>query len=298
MKKCLLWGTGRIFNAYANMVKYHEEHGHFAVVGVTSNIDVYDRRRGYTCIAKSDLKEIEYDFVIMMADGVVLKEIRTELLELGVAPEKIFTYKILSMEDFSIERLENLKKNPPTILSNNCWGGITYHSLDLEFTSPLINMFVRDGSYLKLLSNLRYYMETPLEDGGTAVNPVTGEVYPLGKCGDVTLHFNHASSFEEANRDWEKRKKRINWDNLFVMMYTESKKSADAFDLLPYEKKICFVPFNSDKASHRYVELCEKKGMEDVPFWAIVNGMASGTYPYYDVVDLVENANVRKIVEI
>ncbi len=35
----------------------------------------------------------------------------------------------------------------------------------------------------------------------------------------LTLHFNHDSVAEEARDKWERRKKRINRDNLYVIMY-------------------------------------------------------------------------------
>ena len=53
-------------------------------------------------------------------------------------------YYEVFIRELGIEVVDlNLRKNPPSIFSKNCWGGLTYHSLDLEFTSPFINMFLR-----------------------------------------------------------------------------------------------------------------------------------------------------------
>lgn len=41
----------------------------------------------------------------------------------------------------------------------------------------------------------------------------------MAKIKDITLHFNHAKTEEEARYNWERRKQRINYDNLFIIMY-------------------------------------------------------------------------------
>ena len=79
------------------------------------------------------------------------------------------------------------------------------------------------------------------------------------------------------------------------MMHTDDTRLAQEFANLQYEKKICFVPFESEETSLVYVELCERTKIE---LWPLVIGMATGHYPYYDVFDLSEEAKITKIVEI
>ena len=38
-----------------------------------------------------------------------------------------------------------------------------------------------------------------------------------------------------------------------------------------------------------------KGDMAKLPFWRIINGMARGEYPYYDVVDLIGEGKFNKI---
>ena len=40
---------------------------------------------------------------------------------------------------------------------------------------------------------------------------------PTGLLGDIKINFMHYKSFEEGVMKWEQRKKRINWDNLFLV---------------------------------------------------------------------------------
>jgi len=298
MKKVLLWGMGKCFSEHIYTIKYYEIIGKIYVLGVTSNMSAYQEFDGYKYIRKSDIKTVEFDCIIVMADGMVYKQILNEAFSLGITKEKIFNYRVLNIRGFDIDKYIKLKKNTPSILSNNCWGGLTYHSLDLEFTSPFINMFETIPDYLKLLKDLKKYMTEELELISTQYEESQNIYYPIVKCGDVTLHFNHYSSFEEAKLYWEKRKRRINWDNLLVMMYTEDFDLANEFIKLPYKRKFCFVPFASDEKELIHIEFRNKGNMEKLPFWKSVNGMASGEYPYYDVLDLVGEGKFNKIENI
>lgn len=288
MKKVLLWGMGKCFIENVNVIKYHQVTKTFSVVGVTSNISVYEEFYGYKYIKKCDINTTEYDYIVVIAEEKTYKEILTEAVSYGIARDVIFSYKVLSVPNFDIDRYMYLRKNTPSILIDNCWGGITYHRLDLEFKSPLINMFESTSDYLKLLKNLKQYMSYELElieynaDGADGISH-----YPVVRCGDVTLHFNHYHTFEEAKSCWERRKQRINYDNLLVMMYTEEPEFANEFLKLPYKKKFCFVPFARDEKELIHVQFRNKGDMTNLPFWGIVNYMAWGSFPYYDVWDLL-----------
>lgn len=295
MKKVLLWGMGKCFREYINVIKYYEILDSFLVVGVTSNMSVYEEFYGYKYIKKSDINSVEFDCIIVMTEEKAYKQILNEAFSLCIPRERIFHYKVLSIQGFDIDKYINLRMNTPSIFVNNCWGGLTYHSLDLEFTSPLINMFESDADYLKLLKNLKKYMNEELELISTRYEENLNIYYPVVKCGDITLYFNHYSSFEEAKICWEKRKRRIKWDNLLVMMYTENPDIANEFIKLPYKKKFCFVPFASDEKELIYIEFRNKGEMAKLPFWKIVNGMATGQYPYYNVCDLLEEGKFNII---
>lgn len=68
--------------------------------------------------------------------------------------------------------------------------------------------------------------------------------YPVGCLGDITLHFMHYSSATEAEQAWNRRKARINWDNLFVLMSDRdgcTEEMLREFDALPYRNKVVFT---------------------------------------------------------
>ncbi len=290
--KCLLWGTGLIFKKYINQIKFHEACGNLEIVGVTSNEKVFVKYRDITFIEKQELTKIEFDYIICMTGKGAYIQIVEEAQELGLK-KCIFSYEIFSHSRVELHKYMELKKNTPSIFSNNCWGGVTYSDLDLEFKSPMINMFVREQDYLKLLGNPKQYMSYSLELKECLYTEVYNRYYPVCKCGDIELHFNHYASFEEAKECWERRKKRIDWNNLFVMMYTENVEVAEAFNKLPYPRKVCFVPFEHEAESLVYVPFRNFEKMKERPFWEVVIGMAQGKWEFYNPIDLLMECKIR-----
>lgn len=68
--------------------------------------------------------------------------------------------------------------------------------------------------------------------------------YPVGKLDDLTIHFMHYHSEQEAANKWVERTKRINLDNLFVMMTDRdgcTYQDLQEFDRLPFANKVVFT---------------------------------------------------------
>ena len=164
----------------------------------------------------------------------------------------------------------------------------------MEFFSPIINMWIDARDYITFLKNPRFYMELPLEFVEMRTLQ-SGHIYPMARCGDIYLHLAHYKSFEEAVECWERRKKRINWDNIFVEMSTDDIMIANEFSELPYERKICFVPFETTKKSLIYLPYRNNKKLENRIIADIANGIASGEIPYLDILDLVKYGKITVI---
>lgn len=115
--------------------------------------------------------------------------------------------------------IKKLKNDNFTILCSNCVGGTIYHRLEKQFLSPTVNMYFTQPDFVKFLLNLDYY----LNDDLCFIH--TNETTPVATLGGkdeipfITLHFNHAGSRQEAKDNWERRKQRINKDNLYIMLY-------------------------------------------------------------------------------
>lgn len=132
-----------------------------------------------------------------------------------------------------------LKNKDFSLIASNCNGSLILHDLGLRFNSPFVNLWIKPKDYIKMLSNLRQYMNADL----TFVKE-EGIDYPVGKINDVILYFQHYNSENEALEIWNKRKARINYENLFVM-FTErdgcTYEDLKLFDELPFENKVVFT---------------------------------------------------------
>ncbi len=134
-----------------------------------------------------------------------------------------------------------LKNKDVSIISSNCIGGVIYNNLGLEFKSPTINLFMTPKDYLKFCKNLHFY----LRDNAKCVEvKIAGIDYPVALLEDIYIHAMHYSSFAEFLSSWNRRVKRINFDNIcFFMSERDGCSEADVleFDKLPYAHKIIFT---------------------------------------------------------
>ena len=157
------------------------------------------------------------------------------------------------------KRRGRLKNAGFTILASDCNGTMMYHDLGLPFLSPTINLTIGMNDFVKMLENLPWYMEQELTELS-----VEGRTFPTGLLGDIQVNFVHYQTFEESARKWEERKKRINWDNLFVVGSAKGActyETIQRFDRLPYQHKVIFTHIEYPEFSSAYrLKGFEKQG--------------------------------------
>lgn len=107
----------------------------------------------------------------------------------------------------------SLQNDKFSIICSNCIGGIIYHRLGKKFLSPTINLWMHQSDFLKFVFDLKNYLSKDL------VFIETEYDYPVALLGDVKVFFNHSETEGEAAESWNRRKNRVNYDNLFVIMY-------------------------------------------------------------------------------
>lgn len=183
------------------------------------------------------------------------------------------------------EKIDILKKNTPTIFSPNCWGGLTYHFLGLRFESPLINMFEDHDDFLKLLKKPEHYLGAELRFLGA--NDEHPNHYPIGALDDIPIHMNHDRTFAEAKEKFDRRRERIKWDNLFIMFWDENPERVKKFQALPYEKKICLVPYETKEEGVISLPYKKKDFFKEWEFWKITTYLGAGRIIQYDPVELL-----------
>lgn len=144
-----------------------------------------------------------------------------------------------------------LKNRDYTIISNNCYGGIVSRNYGLPYNSPTCGAFFYSKEYLKFVSDLKAHIDAELvelkvEDSAyiEQLLPKFGTNIVLGKVLDSEIVFLHYKTFDEAKQKWDRRKKRINWDNLIVKFNDQNLFSEEdyyTFAELPYHNKIFFT---------------------------------------------------------
>lgn len=113
-----------------------------------------------------------------------------------------------------------IKNKDITIISNNCWGGIFYRNNNLEYLSPTLGMFFIGKEYIKFIYNLKHYIECELN----FIKVENSKYYDylkkiqyngiIGVLEDVEICFLHYENEKEALEKWNRRKKRINYNNI------------------------------------------------------------------------------------
>ena len=105
---------------------------------------------------------------------------------------------------------KRLKAKDFSIISQNCIAGVFYHDMGMQFLTPTVNLFFKTDDFIKFVLNLKYYLRCELV-------MQWGEEYPIGKLDDIKIYFMHYSTCSEAEKAWNRRKQRINFDKIFVL---------------------------------------------------------------------------------
>ena len=143
-------------------------------------------------------------------------------------------------KSYNEELRSRLKREDFTIIASDCNGTMVYHDLGVPFLSPTINLMISMPDFVKLAEDLSYFMAQPL----IPMPPTENVSYPIAFLGDLQINFLHYSTFEEAEAAWERRKARINWDNLYFWGSEKNGCTYDIirrFDNLSYPHKVIFT---------------------------------------------------------
>lgn len=142
---------------------------------------------------------------------------------------------------------KSIKNKNFSVISNNCWAGRVYQYLDMPYLSPTAGLYFFAPDYIKFVSDLRRYLATELR----FIEPEESKYYeeikkrnqtdkPIGILDDVEIVFLHYKTKEEAAEKWNRRKKRVNFDNIilkFSRMDLCTEKEIEEFDRLLFKNK-------------------------------------------------------------
>lgn len=158
-----------------------------------------------------------------------------------------------------------------SIISNNCWGSFTYQYFNLPYNTPFVGLFIFSPDYLELLKDLKGALDveigfiSPANSKYKEILKMNGtyDTYPIGVLGEIEIHFLHYASEEEARTKWNRRKIKVNFENL-VVKYSEKDLATDAFivefNSMDFERKVLLTAKKRCLSSE--VNLKNERGVE------------------------------------
>lgn len=186
---------------------------------------------------------------------------------------------------FQRKQRKRIKNKDFTLLTGNCIGGYVYHQLGLEFRSPTINLMILNQDFKKLVLNLRHYMSlTPISYVDTRFPDV-----PSALLDDIVIHFTHYSTSEEGIKAWEKRKHRIDYNNVFVIISDIDLSVQDIEELRNAECRKLAVMTSKDLKFDHCLFIPKYKGMKHVG--ELLGKTISGKWRFEHFFDLVDWVN-------
>lgn len=136
-----------------------------------------------------------------------------------------------------------------SIIANNCWAGRAYQYLGMPYLSPTVGLYFFAEEYIKFVMNLRYYLSLDLQFIPAKDSRYHEELrmrnknrptVPIGILDDVEIVFLHYKSEEEAKSKWNRRLRRINYDDI-ILKFSNMNLCTDMhilkFDTLPFQNK-------------------------------------------------------------
>lgn len=292
--KIVIWGLGREYNCHINIIKLAEYQKKIEVIAVTANsipIPNVKKIDGWNVIPYRQLNDIVFDY-ILICNTKDINEIMKEALELGIERSKLIPVRVLDIPYFDWDRYISLIRSQLSILSCNCWGGILCHTLAMECLSPFKNLSVSARGMLQIVPHLKDYMKEELIFSRWEVDPNSKQKYPVMYCRDVEIHFNHDTNIDEALIKWKRRRKKINFNHILVMIYTDDENIVEDFIQLEGYQKICFVPSEMNKWNRKDIW-----GMDLLPnqtmLWQSVNDSATGNIAL-DILKMLSGGQVYR----
>ena len=121
---------------------------------------------------------------------------------------------IIVAYNYRFERMQRrrLRVHDFTIISADCIGGVISHRVGERFNSPTVNLWMSHDDCIKLILNLKHYVEIEPIFIGSRFQ------YPVAKIDDIVIYFNHYHSIDAAREKWNERKKRINYQKIYLVI--------------------------------------------------------------------------------
>lgn len=289
-----MWGDRTGYDYHKKWFEVEVLKGNMQIIAIVFNeSNLFKKIDDIEVCEIESLLYLEYDYIIDMNANAQDKVFRImELLRIPMS--KVIPARVFGQPFFDLNRWVEVKAQNVSIISSHCWGGVVYNTLGLPFKSPTINMFFPIDDFLRMAKDIKSYMDAPLELIREEYEVNLQRNYPIVKLKDITIHFNHYTNFEEAVTTWDRRKQRINYDNIFIEMTAKTMEQIDKFLQLPYEKKICFTALPCNEKNIISIYNQQFQNLYGDKEWQFALGTASKAFSeckQYDLLKLLNGAS-------
>lgn len=195
--------------------------------------------------------------------------------------KEIKRWYLLQMRKPYYSTLRSIFRENTSIICNNCFGGRISQDLGYPYNSPTVGLYFFYPDYIRFLSNLSQYLQSPLYfrkeskyvQGRENMNNAPHH-YPIGYLEyngeEVEIEFLHYHSETEAREKWERRVKRVDINNLIILGSENdccTEEDIRQFLQLPYKRKYFFSNHPYKFLSKNFVYVKEMRKANRVNIW-------------------------------
>lgn len=194
---------------------------------------------------------------------------------------RLKSWYLLQLRKKYFTTLRNIFDDDTSIICNNCLGGRISQDLGYPYNSPTVGLYFFYPDYIRFLSNLEQYLQSPLHfrreskyQQGKENMRKTPHPYPIGYLmyngEEVEIEFLHYHSESEAREKWERRVGRINKDKLVILgSVNDCCTKNDIYDFLqlPYKHKYFFSNHPYNFISKDFIYVKEMSNADRVNVW-------------------------------
>lgn len=238
--KCYIYGAGDEYNKLCSYLHLYN----IEILGIITTVQSrYKYMDGIPCITPDLIKRDEMDYIIIAVQQ--WKEIADFLSEMDIPENKFLRSSIFYNPYFNLEEYLRLKSSNITILSNFCLGGWIYRELGLKQLSPTINMFCLGMNYIDFIKDYEHFLNIDMQilyetEPGYIQGTMNRESFiPKGIIDNkIIWYFNHGKNAAFWVKKWNEHRKKVNYQNVAILMTIFSDEEAYEFDKLPIKKKL------------------------------------------------------------
>ena len=290
MKKFLICGDLIEITKNINLLYSYHIQKKINIVGINANEEYYENMFNINYYTYSEIVNLKYDYIILVCNKEYYNEYKDYLLNIN-NNAKIINYKVFSIPNFDIDKYLDIYNDTPTIFTKNCAAGVIYNTLGLEFKSPIINLWLSDEDFLKFIKKPKKYLSYKIKENGFSLNIDNVEV-PVCLVGDINLNCSHYKTHAEAIEAWNRRKKRVNYDNMIILFQTNNESLFEEFLKLPYKNKICLTQLSH---SDPQIVTIDYHSEYSVEWLLLILDTFKYKIPYINVINLLHDKKIDLI---